>query len=63
MKCLKKEKMASRNEEAMRVKNGQADLKNNQMELLQIENIVVEILKITVYMLNNTSDTSEERAF
>lgn len=63
MKCLKKEKMASWNEEAMRVKNGQADLKNNQMELLQIENIVVEILKITVYMLNNTSDTSEERVF
>lgn len=30
----------------MRGKNGQADLKNNQMELLEMKNIVVEFLKI-----------------
>ena len=42
MKCLKKRKN-HKDEEAMRVKNGQSHLKKNQMELLEMENTVVEI--------------------
>lgn len=38
----------------MRVKYGQAELKKNQMELLEMKNTLIEIFKInSVYMLNS----------